>query len=313
MSTLPPFERITNANVARLTQIARFRHRWVTEVAWSPDGSHLAVANATLLALYRFGGTQVALQNLPAHPEPIRTAGFSPDWNWVATGCDDGRVRLWAIGTDLPKHCIILNAGQPVQRVRYSPDGRWVGAVSGQVMHVWETGGDFGMVKTLEGHEGDTTSLAFSADGARVASSSWDRTIRVWDVENGTLMHVLEGHQDRVNQVIFSPDGSLLASAGRDGNVMLWGLVDGRQEASWIAHDTRAVDAVSFSGDGMLLVTGGRDNSARVWSMPDLQERVTLDSHQKPVLSVGLNAEITLLATGSGDNTVRVWAIKEAS
>ena len=55
----------------------------------------------------------------------------------------------------------------------------------------------------------------------RVATASYDRTLRVWDLSSGSS-HVLRGHEASVDHVAWSSDGSRLVSAGRDGTVRVW-------------------------------------------------------------------------------------------
>ncbi len=80
-------------------------------------------------------------------------------------------------------------------------------------------------LRTLEGHTGWVLSVAFSPDGALLASGSNDNTVRLWRVSDGAQLRTLEGHTDEVRSVAFSPDGRLLASGSRDGTVRLWGVV----------------------------------------------------------------------------------------
>ena len=78
--------------------------------------------------------------------------------------------------------------------------------------------------RTLEGPTAEVWSVAFSPDGHLLASGSWDKTVRLWEVATGTLVRTLEGHTGQVNIVAFSPDGRLLASGSGDGTVRLWGV-----------------------------------------------------------------------------------------
>ena len=78
---------------------------------------------------------------------------------------------------------------------------------------------------TLEGHGGAVYSVCFSPDGKQLASSSFDRTVRLWDVETGACVRTLEGHGDWVLSVCFSPDGRRLASGSDDRTVRLWLVV----------------------------------------------------------------------------------------
>jgi WD40 repeat protein len=61
--------------------------------------------------------------------------------------------------------------------------------------------------QTLEGHTSSVSSVAFSADGRRLASSSYDTTVRVWEAKTGALQQTLEGHIDFIRSVAFSADG----------------------------------------------------------------------------------------------------------
>jgi WD40 repeat protein len=58
----------------------------------------------------------------------------------------------------------------------------------------------------MEGHSGTVTSVAFSPDGKRVVSQSWDNTVRVWDAETGTVLQRLEGHPGSAPSVTFSTE-----------------------------------------------------------------------------------------------------------
>jgi WD40 repeat protein len=75
---------------------------------------------------------------------------------------------------------------------------------------------------TLEGHSGGVTSVAFSPDGKRIVSGSYDNTVKVWDAETGQETLTLKGHSDYVRSVSFSPDGRRIASGSSDKMVKVW-------------------------------------------------------------------------------------------
>lgn len=77
---------------------------------------------------------------------------------------------------------------------------------------------------TLHGHTNFVLGVAFSPDGKRLASVSWDQTAKVWDVSSGRELVTLRGHTGRLHGVTFSPDGKRLATAGGDGIVQIYAL-----------------------------------------------------------------------------------------
>jgi WD40 repeat protein len=79
------------------------------------------------------------------------------------------------------------------------------------------------VVSVFEGHNGPVCSVAFSQDGKRIVSGSWDQTIRVWDAETGDIVvGPLEGHTDGVNSVASSQDGKRIVSGSRDHTIRVW-------------------------------------------------------------------------------------------
>ena len=75
---------------------------------------------------------------------------------------------------------------------------------------------------TLRGHTSYVHSVAFSADGKRLASASQDQKVKVWDATSGQETLTLKGHTGYVTSVAFSADGNRLASASHDGTVKVW-------------------------------------------------------------------------------------------
>ena len=93
--------------------------------------------------------------------------------------------------------------------------------------------------------------VAFSPDGARLASASYDGTVRVWDPATGTALATLTGHDGRVDAVAFSPDGRLVASAGNDRTVRVWD-VSAAKVLSLLRLDA-AIQALSWGPDAMAI------------------------------------------------------------
>ncbi len=74
----------------------------------------------------------------------------------------------------------------------------------------------------LEGHDRTVVCCAFSPDGARIVTASFDRTARIWDTETGVVLRTLEGHTHMVSCCAFSPDGSRVVTASHDNTARIW-------------------------------------------------------------------------------------------
>lgn len=155
-------------------------------------------------------------------------------------------------------------------------------------------------------HIGAVADLAFSPDGALLASASADKTVAVYDLGAGTLRLMLQGHSAGVNAVSFSPDGQLLASGSWDRTVRLWSLASGKRVGMLLGHE-EGVYSLAFSPDGLLLASAGFDKAVRLWAVAGRNLLRRLRGHTDAVLAVAFSPDGTLLASGSMDGTLRLW------
>ncbi|MEV5170713.1 WD40 repeat domain-containing protein [Streptomyces flaveolus] len=171
----------------------------------------------------------------------------------------------------------------------------------------------------LSGHTGAVYLTSFSPDGNTLATASYDRTVRLWDVTDpnrpAPLGRPLTGHTSWVSSAVFSPDGRTLASAGDDGTVRLWDVSDpahARPLGKPLTGHRGTIYLVAFSPDGHTLATAGEDRTVRLWDVTDPRRPgtlTTLRGHGAAVRCVAFGPDGRTLATGGDDDTIRLWDV----
>jgi len=202
---------------------------------------------------------------------------------------------------------MLINAFRPVARVNcvaVSPNARYVacGSVDNAVGLVEAATGE---LRRLEGHAGEVTAVAFSSDGTRIASGSWDRTLRLWDVASGREIACLGEHFDDVTAAVFSPDDRELLSYGRDGILRLWNIATARG-ISHYHFKNEAFLTAAFSPDGEYVAAACSDRILRLWTL-DTGACRHLKGHAGAVNAVAFSPDGRQLVSGSTDRTVRFW------
>jgi hypothetical protein len=182
------------------------------------------------------------LFTLVGHRDAVGTVTFSPDGKRLATGSDDGTVKLWDATTGR-EAATFARHRQNVRHVQFSPDGRTLTTLStdGDVLF-WDlkTGR---VTRTLSLGPLGNWSLAFSPDGRRLATGSTDGAVKLWDVATGREMLTL-ARLTLDTEVAFSPDGRRLA-ASSVGELMLWEAASKEEVAAREARERPPVGSVA--------------------------------------------------------------------
>ncbi|TDL16457.1 WD40 repeat-like protein [Rickenella mellea] len=161
----------------------------------------------------------------------------------------------------------------------------------------------------LERHAEPVYSVAYSPNGERIVSGSYDGTIRVWDVRTMNLsLKPIEAHREPVNSVAFSPDGKRLVSGSYDQTVQIWEVQSWTLALTLNGH-SGSVKSVACSPDSKCTVSGSDDKTVCVWDVETGRLILgPLYGHTSGVTSVSCPTEGKLFSSCSYfDATIRVW------
>ena len=229
----------------------------------------------------------------------LRVVALAPAADRIATGGEDGVVRLWS--PDGRRLGELTGHTKPITAAAFAPGGRLlVTAAQDGIALAWD--GERVVARLEVG--APVRSLVWHPRGAWVAVGAKSGAISLWDPVSGTVVSRLDVGEAGLTWLGVSPDASVVAAGTRTGAVKLWSAVGATPLAELRAHDG-PIWSGAFSADSSLLATGSDDQTAAVWELPSGHMSARLSGHAGAVVSVALAGDRAL--TGSQDGTARIW------
>ena len=289
------------------TEIRRWKAHMgsINSLSLSPDGSEILSVSidSTVKKWDALTGREVAV--FQGFSCSINQAVYSSDGRSFVLACSDGTVRIFDNINGRERLSIPVHTG-PVLSVDCNTDASMV-----------VSGGFDGLVKilhndvirqTINAHNGPVTSLSFSPDYTCVASCSTDRTVKEWDILNGTILNEFTGHESTITGVQYKNTGRILSSS-LDNSIKEWDTLS-KDEVNVFKGYSGYVRTLILSRDGRLVISGHEDSVVRIWDSRTGTLLDTLEGHRKHITSVDINSDGMKIASGSEDGTVRIWDIE---
>jgi WD40 repeat protein len=173
------------------------------------------------------------------------------------------------------------------------------------------------LAQTLLGHNGGITTIAIHPAGQILASGSTDRTIKLWDLDQGKLLHTFVarslfsngGHRDRISTLAFSSDGATLFSGSDDGTIKEWDM-NTRKLINTLPEPGWGISALTVTNDGWTLISGGGDGVVHLWDLEKQSLAASLVKHQDWVSGLLISADGQTLISSSYDKKILLWDLK---
>jgi WD40 repeat protein len=240
---------------------------WVRSLAFSADGTYLAVGNRWGMVL-PYVWAEKNYDSECHCDAPADALAFAPDRPLLAVAAY--KVSLWDMDEGGPWG-VALGGDDSYRAVAFSPDGKKVAGTpySTPWVEVWPLEGGQPLRGEVDYHElpRPSHSLAFAPDGRTLAVASGPEVL-LYDVASGKERSSLRGHAGEVRQLAYHPAGRLLATAGWDQTVRLWDVGQEREVRSF-NWNIGKVRCVAFAPDGMTCAAGGHGGQVVLWDVDD--------------------------------------------
>lgn len=164
-------------------------------------------------------------------------------------------------------------------------------------------------VQTLKGHRSSVCALAMSPDGQLLASGSFDRAIKIWNLETGSLEETLKIHTNPVLTLAFSPLEHQLASGSIDDVIKIWDFGTGTVYCTPLEHYRSSVTlSLAYHPQGKAIASGGDDRQLQIWFTES--DRHQSIAHPRGINTVAFSPDGEIIASGSSDNQIYLWNLE---
>ena len=240
--------------------------------------------------------------------------------NFLLSSGKDNSIRLWEADFDnFTFKCIAIGAKhtKAVGSIDFSKvSGTFFASVSqDQCLKLWKLPKKFepstelhhlNCINTQLAHEKDINCVTIAPNDRYIATSSQDKTAKLWDSTDLKLIGVFRGHRRGVWSVRFSPVDQIIVTSAADSTIRLWNITDMSCLKSFEGHDS-SVLRVEFITNGMQLLSAGADGLLKLWTIKTSECVQTLDKHDSRIWTMAVTGDGMSFFSGGSDSKLIRW------
>jgi WD40 repeat protein len=252
----------------------------VLTCAFSPDGKIITCTTFEGLLLLWDSQTGQSKGSIKGPINSLYGFSFSPDWSLIVSNGINS-LQVWEVVSGRTLWNVKYQTKNLVYTSAFSPDGRKIAYADiymDEALQIREASTGQ-LLNTLEGHEGPIYRCAFSPNGRLIATTSRDNSIRIWEVNTGSLLHSMAGDRN-MGACGFSPNGRFLAGSFWGNSLRIYDSLSG-QPVNILEGHTGEVKACNFSPDGHFMVSASNDATLRIWDITQHQAEATLEGREE--------------------------------
>lgn len=247
-----------------------------------------------------------------AHPSDIFASAVTS--KYVLTGSGDVALKVWDINSDAHERVHSFHYHKlGIHHIATDAEGKLAASAGfdGQVMlydmQELEEIGTIGNDQSTMA--GEAWAIAFSPDGKKLAATTYDGRVNVWDTQTRSRTAAFQTKGVFGVTLDWSSDGKYVASGHANGGLYIFSMAKGKLLHSLSGHN-RTIRSVKFSPGSSLLAAAGDSTVLTLYDLKAGEQVGEMKSHTKWIFSVGWNASGELLATGSFDGKVKIWSLE---
>lgn len=283
---------------------------YIHDLAWSPNGYHLATADASGYVSIRSAITAYPVEQWMAHTLGALRVRYSPDGKYIASSGQDGRACIYD-STTYKKVAAIDHGDTWVEHIAWHQHSDRILTAAGKQLKLSAVDGT--LIRQFDDHKSTIADVSFNPASPDLFATSSYNGARLWTLKQSNHKRLFEWKGSLLN-IAYSPNGKVLAAGCQDGAAHIWLLPSG-DDLFMNGYQTK-VRELSWDSSSRYLATGG-GTEIIIWDFsgngPSGSKPIMLPGHKSSisVLAFGPHPKGLKLASGGNDGRVMIWDLND--